>query len=155
MKMNLNPLFIASALLLTICVLPQPLTADIVWSDDFADGDEVVDGRVVGLGNNQITITNSVFSDFDSGANDLSVSNSPFFMSYSADQMGANSDGHLRLSFQNEANDPVDYLEQTYTFANSAKNLSFSILDVDLGPNSGPSRIDRRSRICRRRRGIC
>ena len=111
------------------------LSADLVWEDHFVDEDAITTGSSVFADATNITFTTTVVSDSDGGTFDLTPVRSASFFSFESGIAG-NHTGYLEMTFDNENDDPADYLELSIDFQNAVTNLQFSILDLDGSPTS-------------------
>ncbi len=116
-----------------VCLQPSLADGDLIWESHYLDEEAILDGSTLVTGGTTITFSRTVFSDSDGGTFDLVPDLSTDFFSFEGGLSG-NHAGHLEMTFNNENNDPADYLELTMSFSGPVTNLGFSILDVDFGP---------------------
>jgi hypothetical protein len=126
-----------------LAALTAPTRADIVWeSMGYADEQTIINGSVFtgadGVGN-RVTFNFTIFSDSDGGTFDLGPGRNASFLSYESGITG-NHTGYMEMSFDNQNDDPSDYLDFVIAFAFPTTNLQFSLLDVDAG--AGNSFVD-------------
>ncbi len=112
-----------------------PLPGDLLWESHFADEDAITNGSSVMAGSTLVTFLTQVVSDSDGGTFDLVAERSASFFSFESGTTG-NHTGYLEMTFNNENNDPADYLELTMNFFAPVTNLRFSVLDIDGSPAS-------------------
>ncbi len=107
--------------------------ADLVWENYYADEQSIVDGTVLSTPSGiDVAIDRLVYSDSDGGTFDLGLYDNADFLTFEAGQLGGHF-GLLEASFNNQNNDPADFLELVLTFSAAVTNLQFSLLDVDSG----------------------
>ncbi len=107
--------------------------ADLVWENFFTDEQSIGDGTVLNTGSGiNVTINRVVFSDSDGGTFDLGLYDNSDYFTFESGQQGGHF-GFLEATFDNQNNDPADYLELTLLFSVAISNLNFSLLDVDSG----------------------
>lgn len=106
--------------------------ANIVWENyGFTDGQAIAGGTTFAAsGGTGVTIGRSEFSDNDGGTFDLTPGGNADFATFQAGELGAHL-GYLELSFDNENDDPVDYVEFSLNFDSAVTDLQFSLLDID------------------------
>jgi hypothetical protein len=109
---------------------PQPVRADLAWETVFTDEQAVNNGSQVTGGDTTVTFSTLVFSDSDGGTFDLGPGRNTSFFSFESGVTG-NHTGYIELSFDNENNDPADYLELGLSFSQALTGFQFSILDLD------------------------
>lgn len=107
-----------------------PALADLQWENFFTDEDAIVDGSQLTAGATQLTFSTQVFSDSDGGTFDLVPDRSADFFTFESGTTG-NHTGFLEMNFNNENDDPTDFIELTIDFFGPVTNLQFSLLDVD------------------------
>ncbi len=106
---------------------------DIVWESlGWTDEQAVASGTELTNVNNRVTLNWLAFSDSDGGTYDLSVGRNTSFLTYESGITG-NHAGYLEMSFDNQNDDPADYLELQMNFFYPTVGLQFSLLDVDRG----------------------
>ncbi|QEG23928.1 PEP-CTERM sorting domain-containing protein [Mariniblastus fucicola] len=108
--------------------------ADLVWEDLMTDEQAITNNLMLSSGGTTITFGTEVFSDSDGGTFDLVPERSANFFSFEAESTG-NHTGYLEMTFDNENDDPTDYLELTFNFGPPVTNLQFTLLDVDGNTN--------------------
>ena len=107
--------------------------ADLIWeAAGLSDEQVLVSGNTLYGTTNQVTLGMVVFSDSDGGTFDLGPGRNTSYLTYENGITG-NHAGYLELSFDNQNNDPADYLELVFSFAYPTTNLQFALLDVDRG----------------------
>ncbi len=122
---------VACLLNLTLCVTSA--RAGLVWEDFFTDEQSIADGTLLNTGNGiNVTINRLVFSDSDGGTFDLATFGNSDYFTFEGGGLGGHT-GLLEASFDNQNNDPADYLTLTLSFSSAITNLQFSLLDVDTG----------------------
>lgn len=105
--------------------------ASFTWETHYGDGAVIGDGDQRAQDGVLVTLSTAVFSDSDGGTFDLALFPGDLgFHTVSHGQTGAHA-GYARLSFDNQNDDPADYLELTLSFGVPLVGLQFSILDVD------------------------
>ncbi len=109
---------------------PQPVRADMAWETVFADEQAVNHGSQVTGGGTTVTFSTLVFSDSDGGTFDLGPGRNTSYFSFESGVTG-NHTGYVELSFDNENDDPADYLELGLSFGQALTGFQFSILDLD------------------------
>ena len=113
-------------------VRPPAAHADLVWSAFLTDEQEISSSTVVTTADNAVSFATAVTED---NSGDFSpFSSNTIFSFEGAGQLG-NQTQYLEISFDQEDNDPNDVLELQLTFSNAVQGLSFSVLDIDVGPN--------------------
>lgn len=111
----------------------QSAQADIVWESHFSDEAAVNGSSFTTSTGANVTVGTSVYSDSDGGTWDLSLYNSNSdYITFESGQLGAHN-GYVEMAFDNQNDDPSDYVEITLTFDRYVENLEFSLLDVDSG----------------------
>lgn len=123
--------FLHICVAVTALIFASPAHAGfMVWEDHFVDGDPITTGTsVTGVGAT-VAITTTVFSDSDGGTFDLSPGLASDYFTFSIGTLG-NHPGYLQMAFDNENDDPSDYLEMVFVFDRPVQGLAFSLLDVD------------------------
>jgi len=117
-----------------IALLTRPSNADIVWEDELTDEQAITNNMSLAAGGTNITFQTTVFSDSDGGTFDITPVRSANYFSFESGVTG-NHTGHLEMTFDNENDDPSDFIELTMNFGTPVTNLSFSLLDVDGSSN--------------------
>ena len=132
-KSSLKQISSTFLLLLLISLLgPSAAYADLIWSAHFADEEEISSSTVITTADNVISFTTAINED---NAGDFSPFSSDTIFSFEgAGQLG-NQTQFLEASFNQEDNDPNDFLELQFAFGTAVQDLSFSVLDIDLGPD--------------------
>jgi hypothetical protein len=127
-----GPLRRVAILALAVAGAPSPSAAiDLVWDDSFVDEQVIATGSQVTAGGVDVTLSWTVFSDSDGGTFDLvPQAGNADFLTFEASPLG-NHAGLVQLSFDNQNDDPVDYVELTLSFSVPVYGLAFSLLDVD------------------------
>lgn len=121
----------ALALLASTC----SVQANLVWDAHLVDEQAIANGSSISAGGTTITLTTTVFSDSDGGTFDLSpaLNRNPAYVAYEAGLNG-NQLGNLELAFDNQNDDPADYVQIKMDFAPAVTELELSILDLDGSP---------------------
>lgn len=122
-------LLVLPALLLHVW-LACAVHADLAWETVFADEQVVNNGGQVTGGGTTVTFNTLAFSDSDGGSFDLGPGRNASSFSFESGVTG-NHTGYVELSFDNENDDPADYLELGMTFGRPLTGFQFSILDLD------------------------
>lgn len=126
--------FLAFIVVLAGTLLPAHAAhADLIWRDHYRNNQAVSNGDVLtdsnGLG---ITVGTTVYSDSDGGTFDLTpYPGSDYFM-YRNQKLG-DVRRHLEFGFDNQNDDPADYIELALTFDSAVTNVNFTLLDIDSG----------------------
>ncbi len=126
---------VQAALLVCSLISPCLVQADLIWENHLADETAINDGDSISTVGTIVTFSTTVFSDSDGGTFDLTAERSADFFSFESGTTG-NHSGFLEMTFNNENNDPVDFLELTMNFSQPVTNLQFSLLDIDGSPSS-------------------
>lgn len=125
----------ASAILLLL--QSSASAASFTWETQYADGAVLGDGDQRVQDGVIVTLGTSVVSDSDGGTFDLALFPGDLgFQTVSHGQTGAHS-GYARLAFDNQNDDPADYLTLTLSFGVALVGLQLSVLDVDSTPGQG------------------
>jgi len=106
------------------------VVADIVWEDHFVDEQAITPGTSLNSGGTTVNLTPSFFTDSDGGTPDIVAERSATFNSFEAGTTG-NHSGYLEFTFNNENDDPVDYVQLDLDFTTAIRDVRFSLLDVD------------------------
>ncbi len=101
-----------------------------MWESHFSDEDAITNSTSVMASSTLVTFSTQVFSDSDGGTFDLTAERSADFFSFESDTTG-NHTGFLEMTFNNENDDPTDYIELTMNFFAPVTDLQFSLLDID------------------------
>lgn len=117
-------------LFFTYAVFAGIATANLTWEDHYTDEDPIADGSSIVANSTTVSFDATVFSDSDGGTYDLVAFRSTDFISYESGQTGGQS-GNIELAFDNQNDDPVDYVELTLNFQPAVTALTFSVLDLD------------------------
>jgi hypothetical protein len=118
--------------LLAALVASSAGAVSITWEDEFADEAVIASGTQVTASDGVVvTFATTVFSDSDGGTFDLipQAGNADFVTAESS-PLG-NHSGLVQLAFDNQNDDPADYVELTLTFSMPVYGLAFTVLDVD------------------------
>lgn len=110
----------------------ETVRGDIIWENEGFTPDQ---GITSGTNLSGAIINTLVFSDSDGGTFDLNPGRNATYFTYKAATSG-NHFGYFEMSFDNQNDDPADYLEINLTFDAPATNLQFSLVDVDRGPGN-------------------
>jgi hypothetical protein len=121
---------IATVVLTVATVFSGTANADVVWEDIFTDEQTITNNLVVAAGGTSLSFETTVFSDSTGGTFDLAPVRSASHFSFEESTTG-NHAGYIELTFDNENDDPDDFLELSINFGNPVVNLSFDLLDVD------------------------
>lgn len=116
--------------------LPLPgFALSIDWEEEFADEHVILDGTVATSNDVNVSVTLDwlVVSD---NVGDLTPHVSPGYVTAEHGTLGAHA-GFIELGFNNQNDDPSDYVELTLTFSETLFGLSFSILDIDSAGGQG------------------
>ncbi|MCA9108736.1 MAG: hypothetical protein KDA52_02210 [Planctomycetaceae bacterium] len=131
---GLRTVFIACTVLMLVGLLPSRAAhADLIWRDHYHNNEAVSNGDVLTDSNGvSITVGTTVYSDSDGGTFDLTpYPGSDYFM-FRNQRLG-DVRRHLEFGFDNQNNDPADYIELTLTFDTAVNNVNFTLLDIDSG----------------------
>lgn len=121
------------ALILLVALAPRPARATLIaWESYFADEQVIASGTQVTASDGVIvTLTTLVFSDSDGGTFDLAPqAGNAGFVTAEASPLG-NHPGLVQIGFDNQNDDPADYVQVTLTFSVPVFGLTFVVLDVD------------------------
>jgi hypothetical protein len=122
---------LVAAMAWLLCGTIANCRGDIVWqSAGYTDEQAITNGSTLPVVNFSVAFSTVAFSDSDGGTFDLGAGASASFFSYEGGVLGTDS-GYLEMSFNNQNDDPADYLEMTLQFSHPLINLQFSLLDVD------------------------
>jgi hypothetical protein len=118
--------------LLAALVPPSAGAVSINWEDEFADEAVIANGTQVTASDGVVvTFTTTVFSDSDGGTFDLTPqAGNADFVTAESSPLG-NHSGLVQLAFDNQNDDPADYVHVRLTFSNPVYGLAFTGLDVD------------------------
>jgi len=118
--------------LLAALVPPSAGAVSINWEDEFADEAVIANGTQVTASDGVVvTFTTTVFSDSDGGTFDLTPqAGNADFVTAESSPLG-NHSGLVQLAFDNQNDDPADYVQVRLTFSNPVYGLAFTVLDVD------------------------
>lgn len=107
--------------------------ADVTWESFFSDEATITTGAWIDATDVRVSFTAMIFSDSDGGTFDLNSGRNASYCSFESGVTG-NHSGYLEMSFDNQNNDPADFIELQLTFDRPLQNLRFSLLDVDGSP---------------------
>ena len=120
-------------LLLISLLGPSAAQADLIWADHFSDEQEISSSTIITTPDNALSFSTQVIED---NAGDFSSFSSDTIFSFEgAGQLG-NQTQFVEASFNQQDNDPNDFLEFQVNFGTEVQGLSFSVLDIDVGPNA-------------------
>jgi len=123
--------FAFATLLCVVLGAHAALAGSVVWEDEFGDGDVLAPGTQLTDSGVTLDFSTSVVQDNDGGNPDLFlVGSDADFFTISHATTGAHA-GFVRLAFNNQNDDPADYLALTISFDFAVSGLQFSILDID------------------------
>ncbi len=115
----------ACALCAYVLCLSGPARADLVWEDQFTDGDVISSGTVVNTPGLDVTITNSITGN-------PTAPRGNFFLY--RDGPAGNHTGYLDMNMDTDQNNRNDQLFISFAFGGmGADNLQLSLLDIDTG----------------------
>ena len=108
--------------------------ADLAWSTFFTDEDAISSATTLTTPDNGLSFTTAVNED---NTGDFSAFSSSNLFTYEGDGSSGGQTQYLEISFDQNSDAPDDFLELRMDFASAVQNLSFSVMDIDVGPDTG------------------
>lgn len=123
-------------LLFILALLPFDANANLAWEHHYAEKNQIVNGSSVLANSTTASFGTTLLSEFEGGAFALVAFCSADFVSYESGTTGGQS-AILELTFDNESDDWVDFVEPSVSFEPSIRfesavsDLTSAILGLD------------------------
>lgn len=113
------------------CLVPSVYGQEVLWGNlGFSDLDPIPQNQTLNYGNGTVGISWSINDNGQNGSFNLYSASS--FVRYASGPIGGKND-IIEIRFDNDSNDPGDYVQVNYVFSNAEYGFGYTILDVDEG----------------------